>query len=221
MKLRLVLLGPPGAGKGTQCKRIVDKYGITHLSSGDILRAERAADTELGRKAQSYMDSGGLVPDDIIIEMMVGAIKKVSGGYVLDGFPRTVVQGRQLDKALEVAGEKIEGIVNLQTDDTIVAARMTGRRSCPDCGAVYHIENLKPSVDGVCDKDGQALIQRPDDTPQVVVNRLETYHEQTAAVVDYYQAATKKIINIDAGRQIDDVTASIFSELDKLDGQAG
>jgi len=221
LKLRLVLLGPPGAGKGTQCKRIVDKYGITHLSSGDILRAERAADTELGRKAQSYMDSGGLVPDDIIIEMMVGAIKKVSGGYVLDGFPRTVVQGRQLDKALEVAGEKIEGIVNLQTDDTIVAARMTGRRSCPDCGAVYHIENLKPSVDGVCDKDGQALIQRPDDTPQVVVNRLETYHEQTAAVVDYYQAATKKIINIDAGRQIDDVTASIFSELDKLDGQAG
>ena len=125
----LVLLGPPGAGKGTQCKRIVEKYGLTHLSSGDILRAERKADSELGKEAQSYMDSGGLVPDDVIIGMMVAAIEKCSSGCVLDGFPRTVVQGSELDKALDGAGRQIDAVVSLEIDDEIVAGRMTGRRS--------------------------------------------------------------------------------------------
>ena len=219
--MRLILLGPPGAGKGTQCKRIVARYGIVHLSSGDILRAERTAGTELGVKAQSYMDSGALVPDDVIIDMMTGAIKKAQGGYVLDGFPRTVVQGAELDNALTAAGESIEGIINLVVDDKIIAGRLTGRRSCPRCGAVYHVENLQPKVEGICDKDGEKLVQRDDDKPEVVDNRLKTYHEQTAAVVGYYEATGKAITNIDADQSVDDVTVSIFSELDVLCGQIG
>jgi adenylate kinase len=217
--MRLILLGPPGAGKGTQCKRIIDKYKIGHLSSGDILRAERAAGSELGKKAQSYMESGGLVPDDVIIEMMIGSIKQQVQGYVLDGFPRTVVQAEGLGKALSDVGENIDGIVNLQVDDEVISSRLTGRRSCPKCGAVYHIENLKPEVDGICDKDGNKVIQRQDDKPEVVANRLKTYHEQTAVVVGYYNRCQKKIINIDAGQPIDDVTSSIFAELDKIDTQ--
>ena len=215
--MRLILLGPPGAGKGTQCKRIIEKYGMDHLSSGDILRAERGANSELGQKAQSYMDSGQLVPDDVIIGMMIGAIKVARSGYVLDGFPRTVVQGEALEAALVEAGEKIDGIVNLQVDDSVISGRMTGRRSCPECGAVYHIENLKPKVDGICDNDGQLLVQRKDDKPEVVADRLETYHAQTAAVVGFYEASGKKIINIDAQQEPNEVTASVFTELGNLD----
>jgi adenylate kinase len=217
--MRLILLGPPGAGKGTQCKRIIEKYGMVHLSSGDILRAERAGNTELGQKAQSYMDSGQLVPDDVIIGMMIGAMQTASGGYVLDGFPRTVVQGEELDKALAEAGEKVDGIVNLQVPDEILLARLTGRRSCPACGAVYHIENLKPKIDGVCDKDGEELVQRPDDKSEVVANRLKTYHSQTAVVVGYYKGKGNVIINVDAAQNVDDVTTSVFGELDGLNGQ--
>lgn len=217
--MRLILLGPPGAGKGTQCKRIIEKYGMAHLSSGDILRAERAAGTELGQKAQSYMDSGQLVPDDIIISMMVGAMQKAPAGYILDGFPRTVVQAEQLDKALAERGEEIDGIVNLQVADEVISARLTGRRSCPECGAVYHIENLKPKSPGICDKDGETLVQRTDDKPDVVADRLKTYHEQTAVVVDYYKDKGKAIINIDAAGEIETMTALIFSELDALCSQ--
>jgi adenylate kinase len=217
--MRLILLGPPGAGKGTQCKRIIDKYKIGHLSSGDILRAERAAGSELGRKAQSYMDSGGLVPDDVIIKMMIGAVRQQPHGYVLDGFPRTVVQAQGLDKALADVGENIDGIINLQVDDEVILGRLTGRRSCPECGAVYHIENLKPRTDGVCDKDGKELVQREDDKLEVVANRLKTYHEQTAAVVGFYTQSDKKIINVSADQAVDDVTALVFAELDKVDGQ--
>jgi adenylate kinase len=216
--MKLILLGPPGAGKGTQCKRIIEKYGMTHMSSGDILRAERKANSELGQKAQSYMDSGALVPDDLIIDMMIGAIKKASDGYVLDGFPRTVAQGEGLDAALDKAGEKIDAIVNLQVPDDPIMARMTGRRSCPVCGAVYHIENIKPKVDGHCDKGCGELVQRKDDTPEVVSHRLKTYHEQTAAVVGYYQSKGNTILDIDANQDIDKVTADIFLKLDALNG---
>lgn len=216
--MKLILLGPPGAGKGTQCKRIIDKYGMAHLSSGDILRAERKADTELGQKAQGYMDSGALVPDDLIIDMMIGAIKKAPDGYVLDGFPRTVVQAEGLDAALETAGEKIDAIVNLRVPDEPIMDRMTGRRSCPVCGAVYHIENLKPKVDGQCDKGCGALVQRKDDTPEVVSQRLKTYHEQTEAVIGYYQSKGSTILDIDADQDIDKVTASVFEKLDTLSG---
>jgi adenylate kinase len=214
--VKLILLGPPGAGKGTQCKRIVERYGLVHLSSGDILRAERAAGTELGKKAQSFMDSGGLVPDDLIISMMAGAMTKAKGGYVLDGFPRTVVQAEGLEKALKKAGQTIDAVVDLQIDDAVISARMTGRRSCPKCGAVYHIENLKPKTAGQCDKGCGALVQREDDKLEVVANRLKTYHQQTAVVVGYYQKAGNPILRINADQPIDQVTKTVLEKLDSL-----
>lgn len=214
--MRIVLLGAPGAGKGTQCKNIVSRYGLLHLSSGDILRQERAAGTELGRKAQSYMDSGALVPDQIIIEMMVKAIEEAPAcGFVLDGFPRTVNQAMELDKALAADELKIDAVLNLEIDDEIIASRMTGRRSCPQCGAVYHVENLKPKKEGVCDHDAAELVQRSDDSPAVVAHRLETYHRQTEPLVNYYKS-NGTVYDFDAGRNVDEVKASIFEKLDTL-----
>jgi len=213
--MRIVLLGAPGAGKGTHCKRIADRYGVLHLSSGDILRRERAAGTELGKKAQSYMDAGALVPDDLIVEMMSRAMKDSSAGFVLDGFPRTVNQAEVLDKALAAQGGGIDVVMNLLVDDGIVVERITGRRSCPTCGSVYHVKNMPPKVDGVCDKDGTRLIQRPDDTEEVVRNRLETYYRQTKPVVDYYKAR-RTVDDIDAGGEADVVAKVIFEKLDRL-----
>jgi len=214
--MRIILLGPPGAGKGTQCKRIVEKYGVVHLSSGDILRQERANGSELGKKAQSYMDSGQLVPDEIIIGMMTNAIKRCpDAGYVLDGFPRTVVQAEELDKALAVMGEKIDALLKLKIADEVIATRMTGRRSCPACGAVYHVENLKPKIEGICDTDGEKLIRRPDDEPEVVADRLRTYHSQTAPVVEYYRKG-HQVREIDAGADVNEVTATVLTALDGL-----
>jgi adenylate kinase len=214
--MRLILLGAPGAGKGTQCKRIVEKYGLLHLSSGDILRQERAAGTALGKKAQSYMDSGALVPDELIVEMMAGAMDKApKAGFVLDGFPRTVGQAEELDKWLAKKNQQIDAIINLIVDDALVASRMTGRRSCPKCGAVYHIENLKPKVEGRCDKDGTTLVQRPDDTLKVVSNRLQTYHRQTKPVVAYYKKNTP-VLDIDAGGSPDKVSGLVFERLESL-----
>ena len=214
--MRIVLLGAPGAGKGTQCKRIVSKYGLAHLSSGDILRKQRTEETDLGKKAQSYMDSGALVPDGLIVEMMADAIKRVSDdGFVLDGFPRTVNQAKELDKALTENRQKIDIVLNLQVEDNTVAGRITGRRSCPKCGAVYHVENLKPKTEGVCDNDSAALIQRPDDSPEVVMNRLKNYHQQTMPVVDYYKN-NGTVYDIDADEGVDEVTALLFEKLDAL-----
>jgi adenylate kinase len=214
--MRIVLLGAPSAGKGTQCKRITTKYGLMHLSSGDILRQERTIGTELGKKAQGFMDSGALVPDEIIVEMMATAILNApESGFVLDGFPRTVNQAVELDKSLASNGHKIDFVLNLNLDEKVVAQRMTGRRSCPQCGAVYHIENLKPKVEGICDNDGAELVQRPDDSLEVVENRLKTYRRQTQPVVDYYKG--KKIVyDIDANKNIDEVSTLIFEKLDAL-----
>ena len=214
--MRIILLGAPGAGKGTQCKNIVGQYGLLHLSSGDILRQERAEGTELGEKAQSYMDSGALVPDDIIIEMMTGAIKKApDAGFLLDGFPRTVNQAVALDKALAANEMSIDFVLNLEVDDDVVAKRITGRRSCPECGAVYHIEHLKPKTESVCDNDGVELVQRPDDTAEVVANRLKTYHQQTEPLVDYYRN-NGTVCDFDADRSPDEVRDSIFEKLDAM-----
>lgn len=211
--MRIVLLGAPGAGKGTQCKRIAEKYGLLHLSSGDILRQERASGSALGREAQKYMDSGELVPDEVIVEMMAGAIKKApQAGFVLDGFPRTVNQADRLDKSLACNGKRIDVVLNLKVDDRMVAQRMTGRRSCPKCGAVYHIENLRPKAEGICDNDGSTLIQRSDDSLEVVKNRLKTYHRQTEPVVDYYRK-NNTVCDIDANKDADDVTALLFENL--------
>jgi len=214
--MRLVLLGSPGAGKGTQCKHIAAQYGLLHLSSGDILRKEKAERTELGKKAQRYMDSGVLVPDELVVEMMAKAIKDASAaGFILDGFPRTLNQAIELDKSLGRNGKKIDAVVNLKIDDVVVSKRVTGRRSCPQCGAVYHIENLKPKVNGICDRCGTALLQRPDDSLQVVAQRLKTYHQQTEPLVDYYKH-NSTFFDIEAGRQPDEVSVSIREKLDAI-----
>ena len=162
------------------------------------------------------MDSGALVPDEIIIEMMAKAIEKApAAGFVLDGFPRTVNQAIELDQALVASGQKIDAVLNLEIDDNVVTKRITGRRSCPECGAVYHIENLKPKTEGICDKDGTELVQRSDDTEEVLANRLETYHQQTEPLVDYYKK-NSTVYNFDADRNPDDVRASMFEKLDVL-----
>lgn len=215
--MRIVLLGAPGAGKGTQCKRIVTRYALAHMSSGDILRQERANGTDLGKQAQGYMDSGALVPDDLIVKMMVKAINEgPKEGFVLDGFPRTVNQAAELDKALAANGISVDVVLNLIVNDAIIAERMGGRRSCPKCGAVYHLTNLKPKVDGVCDHDGETLIQRPDDNFEVVKKRLETYHEQTAPVVGYYKESGAVLHDIDANHGADAVDEVIVEILEKI-----
>jgi adenylate kinase len=216
--MRIVLLGAPGAGKGTHCKRIADRYGVAHLSSGDILRRERAAGTELGKKAQGYMDAGALVPDELIVAMMSGAIAQTPTGFVLDGFPRTVNQAEVLDQSLAQSQNEIDAVINLQVDDGVVLERITGRRSCPTCGTVYHVKNMPPKVDEQCDKDRTPLIQRPDDTEEVVRNRLETYYRQTKPVVDYYRAR-RTVHDIDANGNADVVAEVLFRLLDPLAGK--
>lgn len=216
--MRIVLLGAPGAGKGTQCKRIVQRYGLLHLSSGDILRQQRAEGTSLGKKAQSYMDSGQLVPDQIVVQMMIDAVKKApAAGFILDGFPRTLNQAVELDNSLAHNGQAVDAILNLQIDDRMVAERMTGRKSCPKCGAVYHLKNLQPKVNGICDRDGAGLIQRPDDSPEVVAKRLKTYHQQTEPVVDYYNNNGRTVFDVDANNGADKVSDLIFEKLDAID----
>lgn len=214
--MRVVLLGAPGAGKGTQCKFIVGRYGLLHLSSGDILRRHRAEGSDLGRQAQSYMDSGALVPDELIVEMMIDEIGRApKSGYVLDGFPRTLNQAVKLDELLARSREKIDIVLNLKAGEDVVIKRITGRRSCPKCGAVYHIENMKPKVDGVCDHDGTALVQRPDDTADVVRNRLKNYYEQTAPLVDYYKQKNS-FYEFDADGDAEFVKEELFEKLGAL-----
>jgi adenylate kinase len=212
--MRVILLGAPGAGKGTHCKKIVERYGLEHLSSGDILRQNRSQNTELGRKAENYMDSGALVPDELIVKMMGEAIGKAKKqGFVLDGFPRTVNQAIELDKTLAKEKKNIDIVLNLNVNDEIIVRRITGRRSCPACSAVYHIENMKPKIDGICDKCGAKLMQRQDDTEEVVQNRLENYYLQTAPVVDFYRKKNK-VFDIDANKLPDEVISLIFEKLD-------
>ena len=218
----VVFLGPPGAGKGTQCKRLVDRYGLQHLSSGDILRRERKENTDLGKKAQEYMDAGKLVPDDLIVAMMDKEIDPAcqGAGVVLDGFPRTLGQARELDKAINAKGRNVDVVLNLEVDDEKLETRITGRRSCPQCGAAYHIAFNPPKSDETCDKCSTKLTQRSDDTAEVVRQRIATYHEQTAPLVDYYNNQGN-VANIDGNADIDQVTTDLFAVLDPLAQQKG
>lgn len=213
----VVFLGPPGAGKGTQCQRLVERYGVKHLSSGDCLRRERQKNTDLGRRAQGYMDSGQLAPDDLIVAMMTQEIAAADGqaGVVLDGFPRTLAQARELDQALGGGGKKVDVALNLEVADDKLELRITGRRSCPQCGAAYHVAFNPPRKPGVCDRDGAVLVQRSDDTPEVVRNRIRTYHRQTAPLVDYYQRKGN-LRRIDGNVEIGSVTQAMFGVLDLL-----
>ena len=186
--MKIIMLGAPGAGKGTQAKRIAEKFGIPHISTGDIFRANIKNGTELGKEAKKYMDEGKLVPDELTVRILLDRVKDAdcSTGYVLDGFPRTIPQAEVLDSELAKLNEKVDYAVDVDVPDENIVKRMSGRRACLNCGATYHLEYLKPAKDGVCDKCGSELVLRDDDKPETVNKRLKVYHEQTQPLIDYY-----------------------------------
>lgn len=186
--MKIIMLGAPGAGKGTQAKMIAEKYSIPHISTGDIFRANIKNGTELGKKAKSYMDKGQLVPDELTLDLIMDRFKEddCKNGYVLDGFPRTIPQAEALDKALEAAGEKVDFAIDVDVPDENIVKRMGGRRACVNCGATYHIVYSPTKIEGKCDKCGEDLIVRDDDKPETVLSRLDVYHTQTQPLIDYY-----------------------------------
>ncbi|MGN0312669.1 MAG: adenylate kinase [Lachnospiraceae bacterium] len=187
--MKLIMLGAPGAGKGSQAKVLSDKYGIPHISTGDIFRANIKEGTELGKKAKEYMDQGLLVPDELVCDLVVDRIKQddCKKGFILDGFPRTIPQAKSLDAALEQINEAMDYAVDLEVDDEVIVERMGGRRACLECGATYHVVNMPPAKEGVCDRCGAKLVLRDDDQPETVKKRLSVYHEQTAPLIQYYK----------------------------------
>ena len=212
--LRTILLGPPGAGKGTQAVKIVEKYGIPHISTGDIFRENIKNGTELGKKAQEYMNRGELVPDDLVIEIATDRLLKddCKNGFLLDGFPRTIPQAEVLDKALSEINDKIDYAINVDVPDENIINRMGGRRACLSCGATYHMVHIPPKKEGICDVCGQPLVLRDDDKPETVKNRLDVYHKQTQPLIDFYNA--KGILkSVDGTVDMKDVFAAIVAIL--------
>jgi adenylate kinase len=186
--MKIVMLGAPGAGKGTQAKMIAEKYTIPHISTGDIFRANIKEGTPLGLEAKSYMDQGKLVPDELTVKILLDRVAKddCKNGYVLDGFPRTIPQANVLKEALAKQNDKIDFAINVDVPDENIVRRMSGRRACVTCGATYHVEHVPPKTEGICDKCGSALILRDDDKPDTVLNRLKVYHDQTQPLIDFY-----------------------------------
>lgn len=215
--MRLVFLGPPGAGKGTQAKLLADRHGWPHLSSGDILRGEAKAGSELGRKASSFMQAGKLVPDDLIVDLMVDRVMRPDcrDGFLLDGFPRTAVQAEALDKALASRQAPLDAVIYFACDDGEVLRRITGRRSCPQCNAIYHVETLQPKKAGVCDRCGSALIQRADDSEKVVGERLATYRRQTEPLIGYYRGRGM-LRQVDGAQSIEATDREVNAILEQL-----
>jgi adenylate kinase len=210
--MRAVLLGPPGAGKGTQAVRLVEKYNVPQISTGDIFRANIKAGTELGKKAQEYTNSGRLVPDELVVDLVKDRLQQedCANGYLLDGFPRTIYQAEQLDKYLAEQGQKLDAVINFEVDSEELISRLTGRRMCKACGAGYHIKNMPPKVEGVCDKCGGELEQRKDDNRETAENRLKVYEESTAPLIEYY-SNSGLLNNFDAAKNPDEVFADIVS----------
>ena len=214
--MKIIMLGAPGAGKGTQAKMLADKYQIPHISTGDIFRANIKNGTELGQKAKTYMDQGLLVPVELVCELVVDRVKAddCKEGYILDGFPRTIPQAESLDKALEAIGEKIDYAINVEVPDENIVRRMSGRRACVACGATYHIVHIPTKVEGICDRCGKELILRDDDKPETVTKRLNVYHEQTQPLIEYY---TNKgaLVEVDGTKDMNDVFNAIVEILGK------
>lgn len=214
--LKIIMLGAPGAGKGTQARKIAAKYSIPHISTGDIFRANIKNNTELGQKAKTYMDKGELVPDELVVDLIMDRFKEpdCANGYVLDGFPRTIPQAEALDKALNAQNESVDYAINVEVPDENIINRMSGRRACVGCGATYHIQFNPTKVEGVCDVCGEKLILRDDDKPETVKNRLSVYHEQTQPLIDYY--AKKSILaEVDGTKDMEDVFNAIVEILGK------
>ncbi len=212
--LRTVLLGPPGAGKGTQAVKIVEKYNIPHISTGDIFRENIKNGTELGKKAQEYMNKGELVPDDLVIDLATDRLlaDDCKNGFLLDGFPRTVYQAEKLDEFLKAHGQKLDTVIDIEVEKEELIARLTGRRVCKACGASFHVVNIPPKKEGICDICGAELYQRADDTAETVENRIEVYNQQTMPLVDYYSKAGN-IVTIDGALPLDTVFAEIVKAL--------
>lgn len=212
--MRIILLGPPGAGKGTQAKLISDKYSIKHISTGDIFRSNINGNTPLGIKAKEYINKGQLVPDDLTIEIVEDRLSKddCSTGYLLDGFPRTVVQAEALDRYHRSKGVSLTRVILLRVPDSFILDRMTGRRVCPNCGASFHEKYNPPKVEGICDTCSNTLIQRKDDTEETVKERLSVYHKQTQPLVKYY-TNNGLLSDVDGTGAIDEVFINICNVL--------
>ncbi len=209
--MKLVLLGAPGAGKGTQASNLAEMLQVPHISTGDIFRANMRENTPLGVKAKSYMDQGLLVPDELTVDLVMDRLAQedCQNGYILDGFPRTIAQADAL-----AAKETLDAAVNIDVEDSAIIDRMGGRRVCPACGESYHVKYNPPKKEGVCDKCGQALIVRKDDVPETVQKRLEVYHEQTAPLVSYYEKQGK-LVTVNGAQAPSQVTASIMEALQR------
>ena len=212
--MKIIMLGAPGAGKGTQAKMIADKYGVPHVSTGDIFRANIKNGTELGMEAKKYMDQGLLVPDELTVKILLDRVSQpdCKNGYVLDGFPRTIPQAEVLDKALAELGESIDYAIDVDVPDENIVKRMSGRRACISCGATYHVVHVPPKKEGICDRCGSELILRDDDKPETVKNRLDVYHKQTQPLIDFY---TKKGVlkTVDGTVDMQDVFKAIVAIL--------
>ena len=212
--MKIIMLGAPGAGKGTQAKMLAAKYNIPHISTGDIFRANIKNGTALGAKAKEYMDKGLLVPDELVVDLIMDRFKEddCKNGYILDGFPRTIPQAEALDAALSANGESIDYAVNVEVPDENIVNRMSGRRACVGCGATYHVVYNPTKEEGKCDACGADLILRDDDKPETVLNRLQVYHEQTQPLIDFY---TKKgvIAEVDGTVDMNDVFEAIVAIL--------
>ncbi len=213
--MKIIMLGAPGAGKGTQAKKIAEKYGIPHISTGDIFRANIKNQTELGMKAKSYMDQGMLVPDELTLELIMDRFTNddCKNGYVLDGFPRTIPQAEALTKALSDKQDAVDYAINVDVPDEAIVSRMSGRRACLACGGTYHIKFNPTKVEGICDACGGELVLRNDDKPETVQKRLDVYHEQTQPLIDYYQ--TQNILKeVDGTLPLEDVFQAIIAILE-------
>ena len=208
--MKIIMLGAPGAGKGTQAERIADKYGIPHISTGDIFRANIKEGTALGKEAKGYMDQGLLVPDSLTVALVMDRISQpdCGRGYILDGFPRTIPQAESLSKALAEKGEALDYAIDVDVPDENIVTRMSGRRACPGCGATYHIIYAAPAKEGICDKCGSELYLRDDDKPETVQKRLAVYHEQTQPLIEYYQKANI-LHTVDGTKGLEEVFQSI------------
>ena len=212
--MKIIMLGAPGAGKGTQAKKIADRYQIPHISTGDIFRANIKEGTELGKKAKSYMDQGLLVPDELTLELIMDRFQNpdCANGYVLDGFPRTIPQAEALTAALEKNGDSIDYTINVEVPDENIITRMSGRRACLACGATYHVVYAPTKEEGVCDRCGEKLVLRDDDKPETVKKRLDVYHSQTQPLIDYY-TKQGKLAEVDGTQSVDAVFDAIVKIL--------
>ncbi len=212
--MKIIMLGAPGAGKGTQAKMIADKYGVPHISTGDIFRANIKNGTELGMEAKKYMDEGLLVPDELTVKILLDRVAQpdCKDGYVLDGFPRTIPQAEVLDKALAELGDKIDYAIDVDVPDENIVKRMSGRRACLACGATFHIEHVPPKQEGICDRCGKELVLRDDDKPETVQNRLKVYHDQTQPLIEFY-GGKGVLKTVDGTKSMQDVFDSIVAVL--------